>query len=305
MLAHLRSDFETAIHHSYACIELGQSFANTFLTLGGYFVLGMSQASSGDYQQALGHLTYALDLSATTEDRFWRARLLNTIGWVHRELFDFERAIQFDEASLALARIGEPRLTEAEGNALANLATDYLLLEEYERVREYLTEGLTPSTTEPFMRWRYHTRMIVIKGRLALVDGDVPAALAAADEALVIARETQARKNISRSCRLRGEALLAQGELERARAALRHALLTGVSLKSPSLIWPCHLTLAHIEELENNLESAHTHYFEAAQVLFRVADCLTDPALYQPFLAASPVKALFAKAVCPLPQQQF
>ena len=304
MLAHLRSDFETAIHHAHACIDLGKSFANTFLILGGYFVLGMSKASSGDYQPALENLTYALDLSTTAEDRFWRARLLNTIGWVYRELFNWEQAIQFDEASLVLARSGEPRLTEAEGNALANLATDYLLLEEYDPVQKYLDEGLTPSENEPFMRWRYHTRMMVIKGRLALVNGDLSGALLAADEALSMARDTRARKNIARSCRLRGEALMASGEIDRARAALNHSLSIGTSLKSPTLRWPCHLVLAELEEQAGNLDLAQTHYLEAAAVLLNVANGLTDPDLYSLSWQLRKFRGFLPQQECPLSKPQ-
>lgn len=296
MLAHLRSDFETAIHHAQACIDLGQSFANTFLMLGGYFVLGMSHASSGHYQLALDHLMHALDLSGTAEDRFWRARLLNTIGWVHRELFNFEQAIHFDEASLALSRLGEPRLTEAEGNALANLATDYLLLKDYDQVRAYLAEGLEPSEREPFMRWRYTTRMIVVKGRLALAEGRLNDALAAADDALALARDTQARKNIARSCRLRGETLLAAGDVDKARAALRHSLSIGLSLRCPSLIWPCHVALAHVEEMAGNAEIAKTYYVNAAEILNQLAQRLTDPALRQSFLTARYVPEIFLRA---------
>ena len=70
---------------------MGQSFSNPFLTLGGYFVVGMSYTSLGHYQSALNHLRHALDLSQTAGDRFWRARLLNTVGWVYRELFDLEQ----------------------------------------------------------------------------------------------------------------------------------------------------------------------------------------------------------------------
>lgn len=300
LLAHLRSDFETAIFHAQACIELGQSFANTFLTLGGYFVLGMSQSSSGDYQLALDNLLYALKLSETAEDRFWRARLLNTAGWVYRELFDLERAIELDQTSLELARASEPRLTEAEGNALANLATDYLLLKDYDRVRAYLKDGLEFEGTEPFMRWRYLTRMIIIKGRLALAEGNISGALLAADEALAIARDTQARKNIARSCRLRGEALLATGDVEKARAALCHALSTGIKLKSPSLIWSCRLALAQLEESTGDAKAAQGYYFEAAHIIFDIANRLTDPALSQPFLAAQPVQTIINHAVCPI-----
>jgi tetratricopeptide (TPR) repeat protein len=304
MLAHLRSDFSTATFHAQACIELGQSLANSFFILGGYFVLGMSQASSGDYQLALDNLLYALELSETVEDRFWRARLLNTIGWVYRELFDLERAIHFDQASLELARSGEPRLTEAEGNALANLAMDYLLREEYDQVKAYLEEGLTPSANESFMRWRYHTRMVVIKGRLALLEGDVAGALAAADESLAMAQETRARKNIARSCRLRGEALLAQGQLEPARRALSHALSIGVSLQSPGLIWPYQVALANFEEASGNLELARTYYLEAAEVLYDLTNRLTNPVLCRQFTAAPPVQAVFSKAVCPVKLNQ-
>lgn len=298
MLAHLRSDFETAIYHAQACIELGQTYTNTFLTLGGYFVLGMSQSSSGNYQLALDNLLYALQLSETAEDRFWRARLLNTAGWVYRELFDLGQAIQFDLASLELARAGEPRLTEAEGNALANLATDYMLLRDYERVREYLKIGLEFEVNEPFMRWRYLTRMIIIKGRLALAEGNISGALLAADEALAIARDTQARKNIARSCKLRGEALLAAGEIDKARAALCHALSIGVKLNSPALMWPYQLSLAQLEETVGNQSAAQNYYFEAVAIIHKIANHLTDPKLYGPFLAAQPVQMVINNAAC-------
>jgi tetratricopeptide (TPR) repeat protein len=298
MLAHLHSDFDMALHHGQACVELGQSFSNPFLTLGGYFVVGMSYASLGHYQFALNHLRHAHDLSQTAGERFWRARLLNTVGWVYRELFELEQAIQFDRASLELARAGQPCLTEAEGNALANLATDYLLLQDYEAARVCLDEGLAGSADKPFMRWRYRTRMLVIKGRLALAEGDVLGALAAADESLAMTRTTHARKNVARSCKLRGEALLAAGRVHKARDALRHALDIGLSIKSPALTWPCYLSLGHLEEQAGRPDVAKTHYFCAVQILNELAAQLDDPALRRSLLAAPPVQLVFEKAVC-------
>ncbi len=301
LLAYLHSDFDIALHHGHACVELGQSFSNPFLALGGYFVVGLSYASLGHYQAALDHLRHALDLSQAVGDRFWRARLLNTVGWVYRELFDLEQAIQFDQASLELARAGQPCLSEAEGNALANLAANYLLLKDYDQARAYLEEGLDGSSDKPFMRWRYRTRMLVLKGRLALAEGDVLGALAAADESLAMTRSTHARKNVARSCRLRGEALLAAGQLHKARDALRHALDIGLSIKSPGFVWPCYLTLAQLEEVADRPDVAKTHYFCAAQLLNEVASGLTDLTLRHSFLTASPVQLIFEKAVCPVP----
>lgn len=298
MLAHLHSDFDMALHHGQTCVELGQSFSNPFLTLGGYFVVGMSYTSLGHYQAALNHLRHALDLSQTAGDRFWRARLLNTVGWVYRELFDLEQAIQFDQASLELARAGQPRLTEAEGNALANLATDYLLLQDYDTARAYLDEGLAGSADKPFMRWRYRTRMLVIKGRLALAEGDVLGALAAADESLAMTRANHARKNVARSCKLRGEALLAAGRVYKARDALRHALDIGLSIKSPPLTWPCYVALGHLEEQADRPDVAKTHYFCAAQILNELSTRLDDPALHRSLLTAPAVQRVFERAVC-------
>lgn len=298
MLAHLRSDFGIALHHAQACLELGQSFANPFLTLGGYFVLGMSHASAGRYQIALDELIKALNLSEAAGDRFWRARLLNTIGWVHHELFNLEQAVQFDQLSLEVARAGKPLLTEAEGNAIANLAADYLLLKDYDRARAYLAEGLFNSP-ETFMRWRYRMRMVVIKGQLALAEGDARGALEAADESLTLARHTQTRKNIARSCHLRGQALLAVGRLNKAQIALNHSLEVSLGLKCPALIWRCHVTLAQLKEAEGKTEIANIHYSSADRILRQVLEGLTDAALYQSFLAETQVQAVFSKAVPP------
>ena len=68
-------------------------------------------------------------------DRFWRARLLNTLGWVYQDLLSLDLALQYSQASLNLARTGAPRLTEAEGYALVNLAMTQLLLGRSDQAR--------------------------------------------------------------------------------------------------------------------------------------------------------------------------
>jgi tetratricopeptide (TPR) repeat protein len=258
----------------------------------------MSHASAGRYQIALDELIKALNLSEAAGDRFWRARLLNTIGWVHRDLFSLEQAVQFDQLSLEVARAGKPLLTEAEGNAIANLVADYVQLKDFDRARAYLAEGLSNSP-ETFMRWRYRTRMIVLKGQLALAEGDIPGALEAADESLNLARHTQARKNIARSCHLRGQALLATGQLDKAQLALNHSLEVSLGLKCPTLIWRCYMSLAQLKEAEGNVEMAKTHYTSAYNILRQILDGLTDPLLYQSFIAATQVQLAHSKVVLP------
>ncbi len=295
MLAHLRYDCQAAQRHAQSCIDLGVSMSNTFLTLGGYFILGMSQASLGDDQTALDSLLDALKLSTAAGDRFWRARLLNTVGWIYRDLFSLDLALQYDQESLGLARASTPRLTEAEGNALANLTTTCLLLKRYDQARAYLEEGLALSMVEPFMRWRYFTRLLVSQGELALIEGNLEAALAAADKSLDLARHTKARKNIARSCSLRGKVHLAVGELDKARLAMQHALSIALSLKNPGLLWPCHLALAELEDAAGRTEAAQFQYAAAQDLLEAVAQHLTDAALRRNFLNAGPVCKVAAR----------
>jgi DNA-binding SARP family transcriptional activator/tetratricopeptide (TPR) repeat protein len=290
MLAHLRYDFVSAQRHAQSCIAVGESMSNTFLTLGGYFVLAMSQASLGDYQIALGSLFEALKLSETAGDRFWRARLLNTVGWVYRDLFSLDLAVQYDRASLDLARDSTPRLTEAEGNALANLATTYLLLDQYEPARAYLNEGLAFSASEPFMRWRYLTRLLIVQGQLALIAGQSAEAWEAMEQALALARSTKARKNIARACLLRGSVLMATGAIDHARAAMRHALSIADSLNNPGMIWPCHVALAQLEDADRRPEAAALHYHAAQEIIERIASRLTDTHLRECFLNAARIR---------------
>jgi DNA-binding SARP family transcriptional activator len=305
MLAHLRYDFAIALQRAQACITAGEARSNTFLALGGYFIFGMSQASLGDYQEALNSLLGALKLSEATGDRFWRARLLNTIGWVYRDLFNFDLALRYDHASLELARANTPRLTEAEGNALANLATVYWLMGQYDLANVYLNDGLALSVNEPFMRWRYSTRLVIMQGRLALIAGDLTAAWDATEQSLELARNTKSRKNIARACLLRSQVLLAQGMIDGARAAVRHALAVAQQLQAVGMIWNCHLALAELEQAAHQDQEAQIHYCAARVIIERIASRLTDPALRERFLDAVPVRKLLgqrlAQAALPMP----
>jgi DNA-binding SARP family transcriptional activator len=292
MLAHLRYDFAQALQRAQACIAAGTARSNTFLALGGYFILGMSQASLADYQEALNSLLGALKISETAGDRFWRARLLNTIGWVYRDLFSLDMALQYDQASLELARSNTPRLTEAEGNALANLATVCWLMGRYDLARAYMNEGLALSLNEPFMRWRYSTRLVIMQGRLALIDGDLAAAWEATEKSLDLARNTKSRKNIARSCLLRSKVQLAKGDTGGARAAVRHALSISQKLQTLGLTWTCHLALAELEQADHDEDEAYLHYAAALEIVEQIAGRLTDPTLHERFLAAGPMRKL-------------
>ena len=75
---------------------------------------------------------------------FILGRLTNTLGWLHQELGDFQRAVAYDRDSADLGqRIGN---SNVEISALINLGFDYLHLGEPEKASPcWKTRSAAPS----------------------------------------------------------------------------------------------------------------------------------------------------------------
>ena len=78
--------------------------------------------------------------------------------------------------------------------------------------------------SEEWMKWRYSQHLYHSLGELWLTKGDAAQALEFAEECLKLAEPTMSRKNLVKGWRLKGQALLAQGQGEQAQEALSRAL---------------------------------------------------------------------------------
>ena len=222
------------------------------------------------------------------------ARLLNTLGWVYQDLLSLDLALQYNQAILDLARTGAPRLTEAEGYALVNLATTQLLLGRSDQARTALDAGLALAENETFIRWRYFTRLIIVQGQLALIDGDLSLAGELADKALELARSTKSGKNSARACLLRGQVLLAMDRIDQARSSIQEALSVAQQLHWLGMTLACQLALAEVEQTDHKPQAAQTHQRAAQVIIGQIADQLTDAALREQWLDAAAVRRAFA-----------
>jgi tetratricopeptide (TPR) repeat protein len=90
-----------------------------FVQLISLFFLGLSKANMGRMSEALAALTEALALAQRNGDHFFLPRLPNCIGWIYRELQDFDRAFKYDLQGVEIARADD--VAEAEANSLINL----------------------------------------------------------------------------------------------------------------------------------------------------------------------------------------
>jgi len=87
----------------------------------------------------LATLQEALALSDRLGDKVWKCRILNTLGWVHGEIYNLEAAMRYNqEGAEASYKVGDPEIIR---NAEINLGDDYLLLGDLDQAPEVFRKG--------------------------------------------------------------------------------------------------------------------------------------------------------------------
>jgi class 3 adenylate cyclase/tetratricopeptide (TPR) repeat protein len=256
---------------------------------------GLTYGGQGEYAAALVMLQETLALSDRLGDKVFKCRSLNTLGWVHGELYDLEAAIRYNrEGAEAAYKVGDPELIR---NAEINLGDDYLLLGDLEQAQSYLEKVYRDTQQrgkwgEEWAKWRYSQHLYHSLGELWLTKGDAAQALEFAEECLKLAEPTMSRKNLVKGWRLKGQALLAQGQGEQAQEALSRALTIAQEIGNPPQLWKTYQALGALYEWQAALECARAAYQSALDIINGVAERLQDQELQRTFLAPRPVQAI-------------
>jgi tetratricopeptide (TPR) repeat protein len=230
-------------------------------------------------------------------DKVFKCRILNTLGWVHGELYNLEAAIRYNREGVETSyKIGDPEIIR---NAEINLGDDYLLVGDLEQAQHYLEKVHWATQRrgkwgEEWMKWRYSQHLYHSLGELWLIKGDAAQALECADECLQLAEPTMSRKNLVKGWRLKGQALGMQQRVQEAEAALDKALAIARELGNPPQLWKTYEALGELYERQGTSDRARSAYASALQVIEEVAERLPNQELKQTFLSARPVQAILA-----------
>jgi class 3 adenylate cyclase/tetratricopeptide (TPR) repeat protein len=258
---------------------------------------GLTHGGKGEYAAALAALQEALALSDRLGDKIFKCRVLNSLGWVYGELYNLEAAIRYNrEGAEASYKVGDPELIR---NAEINLGDDYLLVGDLEQAQRYLEKVYADIQQcgkwgEEWMKWRYAQHLYHSLGELWLTKGDAAQALECAEECLRLAEPTMSRKNLVKGWRLKGQALLAQGQGEQAEAALSRALTIAREIGNPPQLWKTYQALGALYEWRADPGGARAAYRSAMEVIEGVAARLQPQELRRTFLQAQPVQELRA-----------
>ncbi len=277
-------------------IRLGRAH-NILATLEGMFMAGVNLTGQGAYDRALAIFDEGLTLAERVGDENYTPRYLNSLGWLHMECGDLDRARELNRRA---AEGGRKRGDhESFANAELNLGDIALLKGDFASARDYL-EGVyhlvkDPATSE-WMRWRYSIHLFASLGDLALARGDLDQARQRADECLERATRTRSRKYLVKGWRLRGEIAQARHMWEDADNALSEALAVAEFIGNPTQLWATHMALGQLHSLRQAPQAAQQAYLAARNVIDRTRSGLHNPGLRASLESAPLIRRVYESA---------
>jgi predicted ATPase len=218
-----------AREHQLAIVQLW-TFWNRALALIG----------TGAYDEALASLHEHLTLTERLGERAFRCRTLNTLGWLHIDLCDWDRAIEYNRQGAELSRqVGDPEIIR---NAEINLGECFLRigdLDESQRCLERVEREAAKAAAwgEEWMKWRYMQHLHVVLSEVWLARGDAGRALEYAERCIQQAEATSSPRNIAKGRRARANALRALGREAEAQADFEASLAAAREVGTPAQIW--------------------------------------------------------------------
>jgi class 3 adenylate cyclase/tetratricopeptide (TPR) repeat protein len=273
LMAQLRS-----ANQLWSLTQLGSHYA---VTLGG----------AGEYERAMTLLREMITMAESIGDRFWRARMWNTLGWIQGELGAVDEAEEANHRSLEIAReLGSLRMApELIGNAEANLADLTLARADLDGAAAHLAAiaGILGDRRNEWMTWRYSMHYHLAAAELALARGDVRQARRDIEACLTTARRTRSRRYLVRSSRLLAGCHLADGDLVGAETLLASTVTAARDLGNPPQLWHALLSYGRVLHALGRRDDAASAWRQALAVIDDV--CTRLPAEVQGTLRATPV----------------
>jgi class 3 adenylate cyclase/tetratricopeptide (TPR) repeat protein len=237
----------------------------------------IARAGRGEYRAALEELTTVLAICERNGDALAMGRCLNTLGWIHGDLQDPERALALNRRCL---EVTEERDPEVAANAHLNAGDALIALgrweeadEEYERIESFVR---TATGHDRRMIWRYAQHLYANRGTLHLRRGDRGRAATCASACLDLAERSGSRKYVAAARRLGALVWQASGEMTAAHAEIDAALTLARAVGNPPQLWRTLAAASQIRAAAGDGDGADAARAERADVIARVGDGL-DP----------------------------
>jgi tetratricopeptide (TPR) repeat protein len=285
-----QSEYEAAIELETEANRLASELRDGFLLLTSLFFLGLARGNLGRMSAALATLHEAIDKARRNGDLFWYPRMPNCIGWLHRELQDFEGARKYDQEGVEVAR--EHHVLEAEANSLINLGLDYTHAGDVEKTVSAFHEVEDIFARDAWFRWRYNIRLQAATAEHWLLLGDLEKAREFALRLQETATEYEAHKYICVAHKLMAEVEIASGDFAEAQKQFDGAFQELQKYPAPLTGWKTYAELGRLRLQLGDSSSARAAFAQAAEIVNTIAANVAETELRETFMNSAPVKEI-------------
>jgi tetratricopeptide (TPR) repeat protein len=258
------------------------------------FFIGLSNGNLGRMSAALTVLEEAIKMAGRNGDQFWFPRMPNCIGWVHRELQDFDGALKYDQEGLQVGR--QYHVLEAEANSLINLGIDHTQAGRPEETAAAFAEARDIFERDAWFRWRYNIRLEAATAAHWLRQKDLSQASTFAQRLAETAALYKAHKYVAEAHRLKARIALAAEDTVAAENEFQAALEELGHHPVPILEWRTHADLGRLKARNGNQDEAQKSFQLALETIKSCADNVNDENLRATFLNSKAVQAIVAGA---------
>ncbi len=283
-----QTEYDRAIEVETEGRRLAAELRDSFLLLTSMFFLGLSKGNLGRMSEALATLDEAIRMARRNGDLFWHPRMPNCIGWIHRELQNFEGALKYDLEGLEIGH--QHHVNEAEANSLINLGIDYSYsgnnaetVSAFHQVREIFER-------DAWFRWRYNIRLHAAMAEHALREGDTNKAREITARLLETATKYEVHKYIAVAHQLMAQIALAEGDKGRAESEFGVALDELQKYPVPVVSWKIYAEVARLRSAGGDPSGAREMFGRALEIVNSIAANVEDATLREGFLASEAVR---------------
>jgi len=289
-----QTEYERAIEIENEAKQLASTLRDGFHLLTSMFFLGLSKGNLGRMSEAISTLEAAIKMARRNGDRFWFPRMPNCIGWLHRELQDFEGAQRHNREGLEIAR--QYNVLEAEANSLINLGIDHTVEGKPQETIAAFRETRDIFKRDAWFRWRYNIRLEAATAWHWLRQGDLEKAGEFTQRLLDTANQHEVHKYIAEAHRLKAQIALAADDPAGAEAELAAALEELQRFPAPLIAWRTYSDLGRLQSEHGRRQDAQAAFTQAAAIVNACAANVTDEELRATFLNSKAVGQVMAGA---------
>lgn len=280
-----QSEYESAVNVTKEALQLSSELRDGFLMLTSFFFLGLSQGNQGKMSASLATLNEALEKARRNGDLFWHPRFPNCVGWIYRELYDFESAHKYNENGIDVSR--RHHVLEAEANSLINRGIDCTHNGDYACTSAAFHDVADIFERDAWFRWRYNIRFQAAQAEHCLKHGDLDKAREHVARLQETATEHEVHKYIAVAHYLSARIAIARGDLAGADKHFESALAELQNYPVPLVAWKVHAGRAGLKSQLGDAAVAQEEKARAEEVVSYIAGNVSDETLRNKFLTAS------------------